>query len=215
MKLITPMSCVLVSCVCAYFCLASCVDQTSLENGNVNTTRPTIKAETDADTDTDADTEKDPTFPSGQISPEGVACDMARAFINADKTLWLKINNPTLTKPNTEANDFVENISKQMEEMARIDIKDRPGPKEILRVYKARHLSMNGPASYGYAVFNFEDVMFVDVVTLNFDGTEFLNRTLVVKDRSKWYVVPRPDLVSLLSWGLNSESESIDLFENK
>ena len=74
---------------------------------------------------------------------------------------------------------------------------------------------MNGPASYGYAVFNFEDVMFVDVVTLNFDGTEFLNRTLVVKDRSKWYVVPRPDLVSLLSWGLNSESESIDLFENK
>lgn len=203
MKLITTRSLALVLCVCALFYLASCEYQTSLDNGSVNTTQLT--------TDNDADSQ----FPSGQDSPEGVACDMAQAFINADKILWLKINNPTLTRPNTKANDFVENISKQMEEMAQIDIKDRPGPKEILRVYKARHLSMNGPASYGYAVFNFEDVMFVDVVALNSDGTEFLNRTLVVKDKSKWYVVPRPDLVSLLSWGLNSESESIDLFENE
>lgn len=207
MRLITTRSLVLLLCVCALSYVFSCEDQTSLETGRITTTELT--------TNTDAHTDTDSTFPSGQDSPEGVACDMARAFVNADKELWLRINNPTLTRPNTEANDFVENISKQMEEMATIDIKDRPGPKEILRVYKARHLSMNGPASYGYAFFNFEDVMFVDVVVLNDDGTEYLNRTLVVKDESKWYVVPRPDLVSLLSWGLNSESESIDLFENE
>lgn len=203
MKLITASSLVSVLCVCALFYFAACQDQTSLEHSSINTTQ--------LGTNTDTDSK----FPSGQNSPEGVACDMARAFINADKTLWLRINNPTLTRPNTEANDFVENISKQMEEMATIDTKDRPGPKGILRVYKARHLSMNGPASYGYAVLNFEDVMFVDVVVLNSHGTEYLNRTLVVKDNSKWYVVPRPDLVSLLSAGLNSESKSIDLFEHE
>ena len=205
MKLITTSSLVSVLCVCALFYFAACQDQTSLEHGSINTTQ----LSTNTDTDTDS------RLPSGQTSPEGVACDMARAFVNADKELWLRINNPTLTRPNTEANDFVENISKQMEEMATIDTKDRLGPKGILRVYKARHLSMNGPASYGYAVYNFEDVMFVDVVALNFDGSEFLNRTLVVKDKSKWYVAPRPDLFDLLSVGLNSESKSIDLFENK
>ncbi len=204
MKLITTRSLVLLLCVCSFSYLASCENNTSLKHGSVNTTQATIKADTDMD----------PNFPSGQNSPEGVACDMARAFINADKALWLRINNQALMN-NSEARDFVENISKQMEEMAKIDIKDRPGPKEILRVYKARHLSMNGPASYGYAVYNFEDVMFVDVVALHSDGAEFLNRTLVVKDKSKWYVAPRPDLFELLSVGLNSESKSIDLFENK
>ncbi len=97
MKLITPLSLVLVLCVCAYSCLVSCQDQASLEHGSVSTTQPTIKASTDADTDADADSEIVLRFPSGQDTPEGVACDMARAFIDADKILWLEINNERLT----------------------------------------------------------------------------------------------------------------------
>lgn len=231
MKSIIPISLALALCVCAYLGLVSCEDQPYQELDSTIATQPAINTGTDevADVDADTDTEKnanteadikenastDPKFPSGQGSPEGVACDMARAFINTNKNLWMKINHPTLTNNYPQAKEFVEDIAKQMDEMATIDSKDRLGPKEILRVYKARHLSMNGPASYGYALFSFEDVMFVDVVSLDSDGMEYPNRTLVIKDKSKWYAVPRPDLYELLSAGLNSESMSTELFENK
>jgi hypothetical protein len=36
------------------------------------------------------------------------------------------------------------------------------GPKSIVKVLAARHLSKSGPASYGDATFGFQDIMFVD-----------------------------------------------------
>ena len=71
------------------------------------------------------------------------------------------------------------------------------------------HLSKSGPASYGYASFDFQDVMFVDVGVFLEDDKPSLNRTLVIKDRDGlWYVHPMPDASPLLDMGLNDESRS-------
>lgn len=59
------------------------------------------------------------------------------------------------------------------------------GPVEILKVYKARYLSKNGPGSYGYAAFDFKNVMFVDVETKMEDGSTYTNRTLVFQKADK------------------------------
>lgn len=84
------------------------------------------------------------------------------------------------------------------------------GPKSIVKVYAARHLSRDGPASYGYATFDFQDIMFVDVRVSLYNGKQSLNRTLVIKDRDgKWYVQPLPTAGSgLLGVGLNDERAS-------
>jgi hypothetical protein len=46
-------------------------------------------------------------------------------------------------------------------------------------VFAARHLSKNGPASYGYAGFGFQDIMFVDVGVFLYSGERSMMRTLV------------------------------------
>ena len=52
-------------------------------------------------------------------------------------------------------------------------------PKEIGKVFAARYLSKNGPASYGFAVLGLDEVMFVDVGAFLHDDSRFLNRTMV------------------------------------
>ena len=75
---------------------------------------------------------------------------------------------------------------------------------------------MDGPSSFGYAAYNFQDVMFVDVGAYLHDGSRFLNRTLVVQTKNrKWYVYPCPDIAPLLSMGLNDEPESTEDFKTK
>ena len=79
----------------------------------------------------------------------------------------------------------------------------------------ARHLSKNGPVSYGYASFAFDDVMFVDVEVLLGNGKQLLRRTMAIKDRDgKWYVHPVPDVSPLLSSGLYDETASVQLFSD-
>jgi hypothetical protein len=96
-----------------------------------------------------------------------------------------------------------------MHEEASRDTPSPNGPKAIIKVFVARHLSRNGPASYGYAAFGFQDVMFVDVVALLHGGNRTLNRTLVVRDKDgHWYVHPVPSVSPLLSVGLNEEAPS-------
>ncbi|MBL4591152.1 MAG: hypothetical protein JKY96_04255, partial [Phycisphaerales bacterium] len=88
------------------------------------------------------------------------------------------------------------------------------GPKEITNVFKARNLTANGPASYGFASMGLLDVQFVDVVVVMWDGTKFTNRTLVLQASDKnWYAMPRPDLFPLLSIGLNSETDSVTAWD--
>lgn len=122
-------------------------------------------------------------FPAGHDTPEGAACDLARAFIERD----------------------AETIRAEA-----VRAEASPGgPKAIGKVFAARRLSRNGPASYGYAAFGFQDVMFVDVGAFLHDGNRALNRTLVIRDKDgKWYVHPLPDASPLLSAGLNDEAAS-------
>ena len=88
-------------------------------------------------------------------------------------------------------------------------------PRKITKVFAARHLTKNGPASYGYAAFDFQEVMFVDVEVLLRNGSKLLRRTMVIKDRDgKWYTHPVPDVSPLLSYGLYDESASVHLFSD-
>jgi hypothetical protein len=150
-------------------------------------------------------------FPAGHDSPEGVACDLARAFIKQDAVLFTN----TCVRPfgggqaRTNYQAFLESAVDGMKEESAKKQPFSGGPKAISKVYAARHLSRNGPASSGYALFNFHDVMFVDVEALLRNGKRARNRTLVVKTSDgKWFVHPVPALHSLLSAGLNEESES-------
>ena len=154
-------------------------------------------------------------FPVGILSPEGAACDLARAFIRNDATLFLS----TCIKPYGGAEtkkaykEFLDGIVAQMKEEAGKTVPSPGAPKTIGKCFAARHLSKNGPASYGYASFGFQDVMFVDVgVHLQNGGTQ-LCRTLLIKTKQgEWIVHPRPDLSPLLSMGLNQEAASKEDF---
>lgn len=147
-------------------------------------------------------------FPSGHGTPEGVACDLARAFIKRDSTLFTNTC-MRLYGPADYVKFLTNTVASIKAEAARKEASPG-GPKSIGRVYAARHLSENGPASYGYASFSFQDVMFVDVGVSLHDGSRSLNRTLVIKDKDlKWYAHPLPTAGSgLLGAGLNDESAS-------
>lgn len=81
-----------------------------------------------------------------------------------------------------------------------------------MKVFGARHLSKNGPASYGYAGFDFQ-VVFVDVEVVLNSGSSHLRRTMVILDHDgKWYVQPVPDVDPLLSWGIYDEKPSVQVF---
>ncbi len=151
-------------------------------------------------------------FPQGQTTPEGVACDMARAFINRDAALWRQTCYPASAN-NGEYAAFLNEIAGQMEKLSALppeQAQEAGGPKQIGTVYAARNLSRNGPASYGYAVMQLTGVKFVDVVAPTWEGTDFLARTLVVQRErdGKWYAIPRPDLFPMLAEGLNEEADS-------
>jgi len=141
-------------------------------------------------------------LPSGSSSPEGIACDMATAFINADKELWNKV---VLKLENSEYKNFIDEISKEMDIQANLPKHERIGPKLIGIVFTVGKLSKNGPNSYAYAAKNLDQIGFVDIGVLNHDGTQSMNRTFVAKKESTWYALPRPDLFPLLTVGLNAE----------
>jgi hypothetical protein len=108
--------------------------------------------------------------------------------------------------------DFVVKV-----ESAASESSPQPGaPKSIKNVFAARQLSSSGPASYGYAAFDFRNVVFVDVVILRNDGKEQVYRILVVKDaKSAWFVHPLPEISPLLSSGLWDESPSVIEFKGE
>ena len=150
-------------------------------------------------------------FPSGHETAEGAACDLARAFIRRDAELF-KNTCLRLYTADQGPSDYAKFL-KNMEENIKVEAtKKEPstsGPKSIGKVFAARHLSKEGPASYGFATFSFKDIMFVDVGVVLQNDKLALNRTLVVLDKDgKWYVHPMPDVSPLLSSGLNDEKKS-------
>ena len=150
-------------------------------------------------------------FPGGHETPEGAACDLARAFINRDETLFQKIClRPYATdKGPPEYAEFLKSTAEGIKAEAGRKEEPARGPKAIGKVFAARHLTKKGPASYGHSAFDFKDVMFVDVGVMLHGDKRALNRTLVVKDSDgKWYVHPLPAVSPLLSDGLNDEEAS-------
>ena len=146
-------------------------------------------------------------FPTGHTTPEGGACDLARAFIERSPTLL----GSTCIRPYGPAAypEFLESVIESMREEAAKETPSPAGPKAIAKVFAARHLSLNGPSSYGYAAFGFQDIMFVDVGVILHSGSRSVNRTLVIRDRDgKWYAHPAPSVSPLLSAGLNDETPS-------
>jgi hypothetical protein len=146
-------------------------------------------------------------FPSGHSTPEGAASDLARAFIRRDSALFrsacVRLYGPAAYS------EFLEKVIESMRQEAAKATPSPSGPKSIAKVFAARHLTQNGPASYGYATFGFQDVMFVDVGVVRHSGAPALNRTMVIKDKDgEWYVHPVPSVSPLLSAGLNEESGS-------
>jgi hypothetical protein len=150
-------------------------------------------------------------FPAGHDTPEGVACDLARAFIKRDAALFTN----SCIRPfgggvnRTNYHAFLESTVESIKQESAKKEPSQCGPKTITKVFAARHLSHDGPSSYGYAMFNFQDVMFVDVAATLYDGQQSTNRTMVIKKGDgKWFVYPTPENDTLLSTGLNDESDS-------
>ena len=151
-------------------------------------------------------------FPTGQATPEGAASDLARAFIARDSVRFRNI----CIRPygggqaRAEYTQYLDGVSEHLTQRGNPSPDD---PKRIANLFAARHLSRNGPSSYGYASFDFQDVMFVDVEVVLQSGNKHLRRTMVIKDRDgKWYAQPVPDVSPLLSDGLFDESASVQVF---
>lgn len=153
-------------------------------------------------------------FPVGHDSPEGAASDLARAFIKCDGRLFDKTCVRLYANGGTGPAAYAKFLRDTAEAMKVAKTSAHPGgPKAIGKVFAARHLSHDGPASYGYAAFGFQDIMFVDVGVFLRDGGHALNRTMVIKDKDGlWYVHPMPDASPLLSDGLNDEGPSTQDF---
>jgi hypothetical protein len=156
-------------------------------------------------------------FPTGQNTPEGVAADLARAFIEKDpaafKRICIRVYNQGQSGKDYES--FLQSVTESMAEEKIRSVFFPGAPKAIGKVFAVRRFSLDGPASYGYASFGFQDVAFVDVGVELHNGQHALNRTMVIKDRDgKWYVHPAPQVSPLLSEGLNNESPSEQDFSN-
>ncbi len=152
-------------------------------------------------------------FPTGQETPEGTASDLARSFIQHDARSFrsLCVRPFSAGQAKIDYTDYLDGVAGHMAQEKQFPAQD--SPQKITQVYAARHLSKNGPASYAYATFNFQDVMFVDVKVKLMNGQTLLRRTMVIKDQdSKWYALPVPDISPLMSDGIYDETPSTESF---
>ena len=154
-------------------------------------------------------------LPAGHATPEGAACDLARAFITHNPTLFKStcikpFGSPTIKK---QFQTFYTTTAQQMIQEGRRSTPSPGGPKTIGKLFAARSLSRDGPASAGYAVFDFHDIKFVDIGVILYNGQRVMNRTMVIQTANgSWYVDPIPGALPLLSMGLNQESASTQDF---
>jgi hypothetical protein len=149
--------------------------------------------------------------PSGHETPEGIACDAVQAYANCDSKAWLK----TLIRPiyGNEGNESYDEFKIQMVKMTD-ENKGKEGfvAPTIVKVFKARNFSMNGPGSMAYAMHEITGNKFVDIVVDVGSGTLQSVRYHVMLDKdNKWYFEPRPDLAGFLAMGLNDESPSEEI----
>lgn len=150
-------------------------------------------------------------FPTGHDTPEAAACDLARAFILFDPKRFDDVCIAPFGGGENRAKyeRFLKDVRQSIVDQHDRAEKSPNGPKAIAKLFAARHLWLDGPASYGYAAFQFKDVMFVDVRVILHTGERSLNRTLLIQKKDgKWYVHPFPASCPTLSDGINDEPES-------
>jgi len=150
-------------------------------------------------------------MPTGTDTPEGVACDAVNAYIRSDSKAWLA----TLVKPiyGEEKDKEYEKFKKDMVALKDKNKADKSfkAPK-LLKCYKARDFSKNGPGSMAFALFEFTGNKFVDLVIELEEGKPTKVRYHVLQDKDgKWRFEPRPDLCEMLAMGLNEEKDSTEL----
>ena len=99
-------------------------------------------------------------FPTGQATPEGAATDLARAFITGDAVGFRNICIRAYGggQARAEYTQYLNGVSDHLKQKGNPSPDD---PNRIATVFAARHLSKSGPSSYGYATFEFQDVMCV------------------------------------------------------
>ncbi len=146
--------------------------------------------------------------PTGHETPEGIACDAVQAYADCDSKAWLK----TLIRPiyGDDSNKEYELFKKKMATFtdANKDKEDFVAPK-IVKVFKARNFTKNGPGSLAYAMFEMTGNKFVDIVIDTGGGNlQNIRYHILLDTDKKWYFEPRPDLAQLLSMGLNNETPS-------
>jgi hypothetical protein len=148
-------------------------------------------------------------FPTGHSTPEGVACDLARAFIKRDTKLFLDTcYKPDNSKADKEYKAFLDSKVADIRAEAKRKKPSPSGPKEIGVVFAVRHLSTDGPASYAYAGPGWYDLAFVDVGIVHLDGRRTITRTMVLMDsKNRWFVHPAPTLDPFYAV-VNDESNS-------
>jgi len=146
-------------------------------------------------------------IPTGHDSPEGIACDAVTTFIRGDGAAW----EATLVRPIYGPKGDVEyaEFKRSMKEIAERSKTDgQYAHARLVACSKATPLSMNGPHSAAYALYEMTGNSFVDVVIEEQPGELRGMRYHVLQDKDgRWYFEPRPDLCSLLSAGLNDEPD--------
>lgn len=150
-------------------------------------------------------------FPSGHATPEGAACDLARAFIRRDPVLFTNtcVRIYTGGKSGADYAAFLKNAVAGMSAEAARKTPSPESPKAIGKVFAACRLSRTTSVTYGRTMFKFQDLMFVDVGVFLRSGGHALFRTLVIKDSNgRWYAHPAPGLAPSLSTGLDEEPKS-------
>jgi hypothetical protein len=149
-------------------------------------------------------------IPTGQSTPEGVACDAVQAYIRANGADWLA----TLVRPIYGESDYeYESFKVMMVDRAEAHRQDPAYvPPRIVRVCKAREFSIDRPRAAALANHGFTGNMFVDIY-LEVPNSGFQRlRYHVLKDTDgRWYFDPRPDLNTQYSSGINEESQSEDV----
>ena len=152
-------------------------------------------------------------FPSGGATPEGAACDFARAFIRDDSALLLATCVEPYGSPEARQSyhDFLKSIVVEMKLPIPASGPAPESPTHIVRCFAARPLSKQDPVAL--ATLGFADIRFVDVSSMLRNGTTQLCRTLVLRTRQgKWLVDPQPEANPVLSEGLDDESPSEKVF---
>lgn len=143
-------------------------------------------------------------FPTGSTSPEGAACDAARALVERDGEMLREASIDAFGSEHQKAA-----YERALTEAADTLEDEAVAPEGIVRVFDARLPTMAAPRAEMYARYGVLDVRFVDVV-LDYGEEERVARTLVARTPEKgWGVVVEPGIYPEISEGLAQESESL------